>query len=165
MFVPSPVEMLSSPVTLEVPTVDVNSIKELNATIIQGANATRWTVEIPKGIQEPLRPKVYRGICRSAHDVAPMARSHGEGHEHSHGAGHHSYYWADDLFLDPANTSETVYVAEGKEICETSLTYLLESKNAGFGVGLMGLWSAYGLAKREGRSFFVNDRDWYFPPT
>lgn len=158
----SPVEVKSQPVQLQVATVDIDSISEVNATVLNGnvVNATKWTVTIPAGIKAPLRPSVYNGICRSAHEVAAMARSNGEDHEN--GAGHHGYYWIDDLFVDPADSGEFVEVEQGKDICATSLTYLLESKNAGFGVALMGLWSAYGLAKMEGRAFFIDDRDWYF---
>lgn len=69
-----------------------------------------------------------------------------------------AYYWYDKAFVDPADTEDSPAEVE---ICDASLTYLLESTtNAGFGVALMGLWSAYGLAKKEGRTFFVNDRDW-----
>lgn len=141
--------------------MDIDTITEVNATIIQGADGTKWTIAIPAGIEAPLRPSVYNGICGSAHEVASMARSHGEEHGEGHGAGHHSYYWVDDLFVDPADSGEAV--EPGINICETSLTYMLESSNSGFGVALMGLWSAYGLAKGEGRAFFVDDRDWYRP--
>lgn len=159
----SPMDVLSRPLRLHapVPVVDINTISEINATIIHGngVDAAKWTVAVPAGIRAPLRPSVYSGICRSAHEVSSMARSHGD--EQGHGAGHHNYYWVDDLFVDPADSGEYAETEQGKDICDTSLTYMLESSNAGFGVALMGLWSAYGLAKGEGRAFFVNDRDWY----
>lgn len=128
-----------------VPEVHFDSVKDVNATLIPGGKG-KWTIEIPKGIKEPLRPRVYRGICRSVHEFS--------GHAHL------GYYSFDKKFVDPAKSGEKVVVEKGMEVCDASLTYMLESKNAGFGVALMGLWSAYGLAKKEGRSFFVNDRDW-----
>lgn len=47
------------------------------------------------------------------------------------------------------------------KICERSLTYVLESPDAGLGLTLMGLWMSYGLAKKEGRGFFIDDSNWY----
>ena len=49
-----------------------------------------------------------------------------------------------------------------KIFCERSLTYVLETTNAGLGKTLMGLWMSYGLAKEEGRAFFIDDTNWYF---
>lgn len=46
------------------------------------------------------------------------------------------------------------------KICERSLTYVLETTDAGIGKTLMGLWLAYGLAKREDRAFFIDDAYW-----
>lgn len=47
------------------------------------------------------------------------------------------------------------------KMCERSLTYVLESPDAGLGLTLMGLWMSYGLAKKEGRGFFIDDSNWY----
>jgi hypothetical protein len=49
----------------------------------------------------------------------------------------------------------------GMEVCEKSLTYVLETTDAGLGNTLLGLWMAYGLAKEEGRAFFIDDTNWY----
>lgn len=46
------------------------------------------------------------------------------------------------------------------KICEKSLTYVLETADAGIGKTLMGLWLSYGLAKKEGRAFFIDDSNW-----
>ena len=48
------------------------------------------------------------------------------------------------------------------KFCERSLTYVMETGDAGFGKSLMGLWLSYGLAQKEGRSFFVDDRHWAY---
>lgn len=45
-------------------------------------------------------------------------------------------------------------------VCEKSLTYVLESDDPGLGNTLMGLWMAYGLALKEHRAFFIDDRRW-----
>lgn len=49
-----------------------------------------------------------------------------------------------------------------KPVCETSMTYVLESEDAGLGKTLMTLWMAYGLAKQEGRAFFIDDTRWAY---
>lgn len=48
-----------------------------------------------------------------------------------------------------------------KKACKRSLTYVLETEDAGFGKTMMGLWLSYGLAKKEGRAFFIDDNNWY----
>ena len=49
----------------------------------------------------------------------------------------------------------------GMMVCERSLTYVMETSDAGFGKSLMGLWMSYGLAQKEDRAFFVDDTRWY----
>lgn len=49
---------------------------------------------------------------------------------------------------------------DARPVCERSLTYVLESSDAGFGNALFGLWTAYGLAQEEGRAFFIDDSYW-----
>ncbi|KAH0550895.1 hypothetical protein GP486_007742 [Trichoglossum hirsutum] len=49
---------------------------------------------------------------------------------------------------------------EEVKVCEKSLTYVMETADAGLGNTLLGLWLAYGLAKSEGRAFFVDDTNW-----
>ncbi|KAI9739611.1 MAG: hypothetical protein M1834_006329 [Cirrosporium novae-zelandiae] len=47
-------------------------------------------------------------------------------------------------------------------ICDKSLTYVMETEDAGMGPTLMGLWMSYGLAKKEGRAFFIDDTNWAY---
>ena len=63
-----------------------------------------------------------------------------------------SVYTGDYLNTTKESTSD--------KICEKSLTYVLESNDAGFGNTLMGLWMAYGLAMIEHRAFFIDDSHW-----
>ena len=44
-------------------------------------------------------------------------------------------------------------------MCEKSLTYMLESTDLGFVSMLLGLWTAHGPAKLEGREFFISDKE------
>ncbi len=55
---------------------------------------------------------------------------------------------------------ETVQRESGRPVCRKSLTYVLQTSDAGFGKTLMGLWMSYGLAKKEGRAFFIDDTNW-----
>ncbi|MCJ1471809.1 hypothetical protein MMC13_000450 [Lambiella insularis] len=48
------------------------------------------------------------------------------------------------------------------KVCERSLTYVMETADAGFGNTIMGMWMAYGLAQKEQRSFFIDDRNWAY---
>lgn len=45
-------------------------------------------------------------------------------------------------------------------VCKKSVTFLMETKDAGMGNSLLAVWLAYGLAKKEGREFFVDDTGW-----
>ncbi|KZF26873.1 hypothetical protein L228DRAFT_19918 [Xylona heveae TC161] len=50
----------------------------------------------------------------------------------------------------------------GAQFCQKSLTFVLESSDAGLGTTLMALWMAYGLAQEENRAFFVEESNWAF---
>ncbi|KAF1815488.1 hypothetical protein P152DRAFT_429536 [Eremomyces bilateralis CBS 781.70] len=89
----------------------------------------------------------------------------------------HGYYQTDKFFIDideaeregllpqVGEAQEALVEDEGSEnlkVCKRSLTYVLESTDAGFGKALMGLWMAYGLAEKEKRAFFVDDTRWAY---
>lgn len=68
-----------------------------------------------------------------------------------------------------ANPGERGYIASKasgelvrKPVCDKSLTFVLESADAGLGKALMMLWTAYGLAEEEGRAFFIDDTRWAY---
>ncbi|EGS19186.1 uncharacterized protein CTHT_0058110 [Thermochaetoides thermophila DSM 1495] len=50
----------------------------------------------------------------------------------------------------------------GKQVCKKSLTFVLESDDAGLGKTLLMLWIAYGLARKEDRAFFIDDTRWAY---
>ena len=54
----------------------------------------------------------------------------------------------------------TMHNQASDKVCEKSITYVMETRDAGFGKTMMGLWMAYGLAVKEGRAFFIDDRYW-----
>jgi hypothetical protein len=76
-----------------------------------------------------------------------------------------SYYAVDHTFLDPGEAESPT------DICERSLTFAMDTEDASFGKTLLMLWLSYGLAKKEGRAFFIDDTRWpygkyssYFAP-
>ena len=90
---------------------------------------------------------------------------------------HIGYYDADPNFLDVAEAERLGllgYATGGSgeqddgdgalPKCERTLTYVMETSDAGMGSSLMGLWMAYGLAQKEERAFFVDDTRWQVIP-
>ena len=47
-------------------------------------------------------------------------------------------------------------------VCQTSMTFVLESPDAGLGNSLMMMWSFYGLAKQQSRPFFIDATRWAY---
>lgn len=61
--------------------------------------------------------------------------------------------------------------SENNQTCESSMTFSMETDDVSFGKTLLLLWMSYGLAKQEGRAFFIDDAHWpygsyttYFTP-
>lgn len=145
------------------------------------SDAQKWTIAIPSTAQFPLKPKAYGDICSKSHDLVNQLAIAKGGH-----AGHRSYYSLDEKFMDISQAVASSFlpnstmarpesVVGGVEImanhgvtipgdksvvCNKSLTFVMETRNAGFGNTLMELWMSYGLAQKEGRAFFVDDRNW-----
>jgi len=141
----------------------------------------KWTVSIPPDYQFPLEPKQYTEICQQNEEVANhVADLHSHMHrQHSHSG----YYHVDPYFMDvaeaeahgllPGPKAQTSMKAQDgslvgestgslieSEVCEKSMTLVMETSDAGLGKTLMMLWTAYGLAQKEGRHFFVDDSRW-----
>ncbi|KAJ4195325.1 hypothetical protein NW759_016472 [Fusarium solani] len=49
-----------------------------------------------------------------------------------------------------------------KPVCQSPMTFVLETPDAGLGSTLMMMWTFYGLAKEQGRAFFINDSRWAY---
>ena len=139
----------------------------------------KWTVSIPPDAEFPLEPKVYAEICEQNVEVAStVADLQSLSHKFRGGE---DYYHVDSNFMDvkdaeelgllPGVTAKTNMKEHGmvgevmdslviEEVCEKTLTFVMETQDAGLGGTLMMLWMAYGLAKKEGREFFVDDSRW-----
>ena len=116
-------------------------------------------------------------VSRLVIDSLPRSRIVGKAG--SLGYNRQTYYDVDRGFLDvevaekssflPSSQSyDPIAVVNGKNasdlgdttMCDKSLTFVMETRNAGFGSTLLALWLSYGLAKREGRAFFLDDSRW-----
>ena len=153
--------------------------------VIDKRGHSKWTVSIPPSYNFPLEPKEYADICQQNMEVSRHVM---ELHKHisiEH-AGHHDYYHVDRNFMDVAEAESHGLLpgAKGKTsmkggqdgsligevktdlitaaVCERTMTFVLETSDAGLGKTLLQLWTAYGLAKKEGREFFIDDSRWYF---
>jgi hypothetical protein len=148
---------------------------------------SRWTVSIPPTHEFPLSMKEYSDICAKCQEVAAHVR---ELHSQSQLSQPTllDYYYEDRYFMDIRDAEKWGLLPgmEGKawtaiaqkqnghlvgqrkdvstemETCKMSLTFVLESPDAGLGPTLMMLWMAYGLAQNEKRAFFIEDSRWAY---
>lgn len=150
----------------------------------------KWTVSIPPNYEFPLAPREYADVCAKCREVSsrvgrmhshsPMTAAMDQISLMGSGA---SSQDTDRYFLDVRDAEREGFLpgprgkvsgrggqllgVDGnslveKTVCKSSLTFVLESDDAGLGKTLMALWMAYGLAKREGRAFFVEDTRWAY---
>lgn len=127
----------------------------------------KWTVSIPPGTPFPLSRATYVDMCEKCEQVAERAR---ELRSQSPLSLNFVSESPDHDFIDVQEAEKAEYlpgVPAGSEkavkpICKRSLTFVLESSDAGLGKTLMMLWIAYGLAEKEGRGFFVDDSRWAY---
>ncbi|KAL8983667.1 MAG: hypothetical protein Q9177_004910 [Variospora cf. flavescens] len=149
----------------------------------------KWTVAIPRDASFPLKPSEYANICAQSEHLAKQLSP---GHTHFHAGSRESQVATNfidvqeahdqGLLISPSVTEayldrvrdESRAGARGEketkvqdkslapEVCEKSLTFLMESADAGMGKTLLGLWMAYGLARDEDRAFFIDDSNWAY---
>ncbi|KAF2749901.1 hypothetical protein M011DRAFT_475228 [Sporormia fimetaria CBS 119925] len=165
------------------------------AVVVQDARGNaRWTVSIPPKADFPLRPDQYQEICHQSMELSKQLQQ--EARMGPIMKRMLSYYAKDQSYLDvqeaveqgllPASQHEgrphgfvdDVDIAAAKNapinglaVCDRSLTYVMETQDAGFGSTLLRMWMSYGLAMKEKRAFFVDDTRWpygrfstYFTP-
>ncbi|KAI1409758.1 hypothetical protein F5Y13DRAFT_169406 [Hypoxylon sp. FL1857] len=148
---------------------------------------SKWTVSIPPTYTFPLSVKEYSDVCLKCQEVAAHVREL-HGYANPSQSAQTDYYYEDPYFLDVSDAEKrgllpgvegkawkvTAQAQDGhlvgdradglvdKSICKTSLTFVLESADAGLGPTLMMLWMAYGLAQKEKRAFFIDDSRWAY---
>ncbi|KAF1953812.1 hypothetical protein CC80DRAFT_418769 [Byssothecium circinans] len=158
--------------------------EEPSALVLQDTQGkTKWTVSIPSSYDFPLTPHQYRDICQQAMEVSSVVRQDVQGG----GVGRRmlGYNQKDQYYIDVAEAEAQKFLppskntgrpkgfvddvamaskanAMGLKVCERSLTYVMETADAGFGNTMMRLWMSYGLAVAENRTFFVDDSRWLY---
>lgn len=144
---------------------------------------SKWTVSIPPGNDFPLSTQQYADMSSQCREVSARAR---DMHNKSPLPEKISstYDARDDYFVDVDEAERTgllpgpsTQVSQKGDpgrfvgvtartlslpVCKNSMTYVLEGADAGMGNTLMMLWTFYGLAKEEGRSFFIEDSRWAY---
>ncbi|SPN97056.1 uncharacterized protein DNG_00572 [Cephalotrichum gorgonifer] len=149
-----------------------------------------WTVSIPKDHDFPLGVREYTDIMDSCHEVAATVRGSRDwtGKSNQQTTSMTSYGVSDPYYVDVRRAEKSgllptgapdeqnqkakrshsrgnlVGASEDQNLpeCETSLTVVLETSDAGLGSTLMMLWTAYGIAAEQGRAFFVDDSRWAY---
>ena len=147
-------------------------------TVSDKKGFSRWTVSIPQNHSFPLRSKEYQAVCSQSELLRENIAQQSRLVRAKDWRRKNSYYSVDETFLDVENAELMGALPKSRQehggsICESSLTYVLDAEDASFGKSLLMLWLSYGLAKKEGRAFFVDDTRWaygrytsYFnPPT
>lgn len=144
---------------------------------------SKWTVSIPRNYEFPLSTEEYSGmsgLCREVsarvrdlHHRAPLTD------ETMFSTNQPDDYFVDVHEAEQAGLLSVVEKGEppkhsghfaglsyeslsGKPFCSRSLTYVLESPNAGLGEAIMAIWTLYSLAKQQGRAFFIDDSRWAY---
>ncbi|RMX79926.1 hypothetical protein D0869_07944 [Hortaea werneckii] len=140
------------------------------------AGQRKWTVAIPHNASFPLFAGQYENICRQSEDVQDRLDSGSRTFGLRDWRKKSPYYSLDRNYLDVADAELSGALplsnaTSTEAVCRSSLTFALETNEASFGKTLLMLWMSYGLAKKEGRAFFVDDTRWpygtyssFFPP-
>jgi hypothetical protein len=156
--------------------------KEPSALAVGDAKGNlRWTVSIPSNLDFPLKPIQYREICQQAMTMAASVRQ--EAQSANPAKRMLNYYQQDQYYIDVQDAEDQLllppsksigrpkgfvedesivdgFSTTGQKVCDKTLTYVMETEDAGFGNTLMRLWMSYGLAKAENRTFFIDDTRW-----
>lgn len=173
----------------EIVAADVLPDQPVSIVVTDQKGRQKWTVSIPSSVGFPLSPSEYTDICAQCDEISrhvanlkgqrsvhhgyydedqnfidvPDAEEHGllpgpAGERKRPCSGRIVGFDEDCHIGDGSSTSEN---SQGN-VCERSLTYVMQTEDAGLGRTLMGLWMSYGLAQKEGRAFFVDDTNWAY---
>lgn len=125
----------------------------------------RWTVRIPHNYSFPFQGSHAQEICERGDSLREdFARQSRLSKIRSRRP---TYYTPDDTFIDVGEAEQQGLLPssnhEGADlVCESSLTVVLDENDQSLGQSLLLLWLSYGLAGKEGRSFFIDDTRWVY---
>jgi hypothetical protein len=124
---------------------------------------SRWTISIPHNTSFPLPDRHHINMCSQSVQLrAEMEKPSHTKHTRSWWR-RNGYNVPDPTYLDILEAEQAGLLPEShpsSNVCARSLTYVLGPNDASFGTSLLHLWLAYGLAKKEGRAFFLDDSHW-----
>ena len=128
---------------------------------------SRWTVFIPHSSAFPLRSQQYQDICTQGGELRESIAKDSRLVRAKDWQRKHSYYATDHTFLEVDRAERAGVLPRPQQfldanICDKTLTFALTAEDSSFGKSLLMLWLSYGLAKREGRSFFIDDSTWAY---
>lgn len=151
--------------------------------VTDGRGRSKWTVSIPPDHDFPLSVDEYSSMSGQCREVSARARDLHHKTPLSEEA-LLSYDAPDGLFVDVREAEQSGMLPSagkgipekdaghfigfdknamaGKPVCESTMTFVLESPDAGLGNALMLLWTFHTLAKEQGRSFFIDDSRWAY---
>ncbi|SMR55312.1 unnamed protein product [Zymoseptoria tritici ST99CH_1E4] len=137
---------------------------------------SKWTISIPHNSSFPLPDRVYAEMCSQSVQLRRELKKHPHQSTSQSWWRKHSDDAPDPTYLDTFDAEKMGVLPPSERVtnlCEKSLTYVLGPDDASFGTSLLHLWLSYGLAKRDGRAFFLDDTNWawgkftayFLPPT
>ena len=153
--------------------------------IAKAKGKPKYSISLPQQLEFPLKPSEYRNICSASDDISRRLRHQNSRSGYSQSKSFKGHDHIDPNFIDvhEAETYGIFPIKDSKQkldaphtgtldgvlnkqstndgrVCEKTLTYVLETTDAGIGKTLLGLWLSYGLAKEENRAFFIDDSNW-----
>lgn len=164
----------STPPAVQAATHDLAS--EPTALMISDfTGAQRWTVSIPQDAPFPLTDGQYQDICTKSEALSSTFMQRSRMNRVKDWRKKSDYYHNDPAFLDVSEAQKTGVLppspVTSNQTCPSSLTFSMATDDVSFGKTLLLLWMSYGLAKKEGRAFFIDDARWpygsytsYFTP-
>ncbi|KAM0690627.1 hypothetical protein Q7P36_009395 [Cladosporium allicinum] len=143
--------------------------------VVDGAGAQKWTVSIPSDAPFPLKPGQYQDICTQSEALSSSFSQRSRLERVKDWRKKSAYYRDEPAYLDVAEAQRTGVLpgsqSTSNSTCASSITFSMTPDDVSFGKTLLTLWMSYGLAKKEGRAFFVDDSQWpygsyasYFTP-
>lgn len=129
---------------------------------------SRWTMSIPSNSSFPLRGQEYKDMCTQGELLRDSIAEKSRLVRTKDWMRRGKYYAHDPTFMDIDTAEHTGVLpvksknAEGSNLCESTLTFALEAQDSSFGKSLLMLWLSYGLAKKEGKAFFIDDSRWAY---
>lgn len=135
--------------------------------VLDGLGQPKWTVHIPHDYSFPLQSRHAQQICRQSETLRDELSMRSRMMPVKDWRRKGGYYVPDTTFLDVDAAAELSGQTQSNSIsddnvCESSLTFALDTQDTSFGKSLLMLWLSYGLAKKEGRAFFVDDSRWLY---